>query len=90
MPRASGMAEYVRDGYGAFRQHKFECGSSEMPVSRACDARQKFFVFCLYCNRDLDDPIYQCFLTSMAAVQAEDVLPSFLLMDELNGHHQGW
>ena len=26
MPRARGMAEYVRDGYGAFRQPKFECG----------------------------------------------------------------
>ena len=27
MPRARGMAAYVRDGYGAFRQPKFECGS---------------------------------------------------------------
>ena len=26
MPRASGTAAYVRDGYGAFRQPKFECG----------------------------------------------------------------
>ena len=26
MPRARGMAAYVRDGYGAFRQPKFECG----------------------------------------------------------------
>ena len=26
MPRARGMAAYVRDGYGAFRQTKFECG----------------------------------------------------------------
>ena len=25
MPRARGMAAYVRDGYGAFRQAKFEC-----------------------------------------------------------------
>ena len=24
MPRARGMAAYVRDGYGAFRQPKFE------------------------------------------------------------------
>ena len=26
MPRARGMAAYVRDVYGAFRQSKFECG----------------------------------------------------------------
>ena len=26
MLRARGMAAYVRDGYGAFRQPKFECG----------------------------------------------------------------
>ena len=26
MPHARGMAAYVRDGYGAFRQPKFECG----------------------------------------------------------------
>ena len=30
MPRGRGMAEYVRDGYGAFRQLKFECGCCEM------------------------------------------------------------
>ena len=30
MPRARGMAVYVRDGYGAFRQPKFECGCCEM------------------------------------------------------------
>ena len=28
-PRARGMAAYVRDGYGAFRQPKFECGCCE-------------------------------------------------------------
>ena len=32
MPRARGMAVYVRDGYGAFRQPKFECGCCEMLV----------------------------------------------------------
>ena len=32
MPWALGMAAYVRDGYGAFRQSKFECGCCEMLV----------------------------------------------------------
>ena len=30
MTRARGMAAYVRDGYGAFRQRKFECGCCEI------------------------------------------------------------
>ena len=34
MPRARGMAAYVRDGNGAFRQSKFECGCCEMLVFR--------------------------------------------------------
>ena len=34
LPRARGMAAYVRDGYGAFRQPKFECGCCEMLVVR--------------------------------------------------------
>ena len=33
MPRARGMAAYVPDGYGAFCQPKFECGSCEMLYS---------------------------------------------------------
>ena len=36
MPRTRGMAAYVRDGYGAFRQPKFECGCCEMLVFRVC------------------------------------------------------
>ena len=36
MPRASGMAAYVRDGYVAFRQPKFECGCCEIPDIRVC------------------------------------------------------
>ena len=32
MPRARGMAAYLRDGYGAFPQPKFECGCCEMLV----------------------------------------------------------
>ena len=40
MPRAREMAAYVRDGYGAFRQPKFEWGCCEMLVFRVCGARQ--------------------------------------------------
>ena len=49
-------------------------------VFRVCGVRQNFYLFSLYRNPDLDDHIFDL-LTSMAAVQAEDV-------DDLNGHHQ--
>ena len=40
MPRVRGMAAYIQDGYGAFRQQKFECGCCEMLVFRVCGVRQ--------------------------------------------------
>ena len=43
-----------------------------------------------YHNPDEDDGIYDCLLTSMAAVQAEDVRESFLFVGDQNGHHQEW
>ena len=88
MPRARGMAAYVRDGYGAFRQPKFECGCYEMLVFRVFGVRQNLFVYSLYRNPDLNDRIFDCLLASMAAVQAEDVRASFLLVGDLNGHHR--
>ena len=89
MPRASGMAAYVRDGYGAFRQPKFECGCCEMLVFRVCGVRPNLYVYSLYRNPDLDDWIFDCLLASMAAVLAADVRASFLFVGDLNGHHHG-
>ena len=45
MPRARGMAAYIRDGFGAFRQPKFKCGCCEMLVFSACGVRQNFYVY---------------------------------------------
>ena len=50
--------------------------------------RQKFYAFTLYLNPDRDDRIFDCLLTSMDAVQVEDVPASFLFVGDLNGHHQ--
>ena len=61
-----------------------------MLVVRVCGLRQNFYVYSLYRNPDQDDRIYDCLLTSMAAVQAEDVRSSFLFVGDLNGHHQEW
>ena len=90
MPRARGIAAYVRDGYGAFSQPKFECDCCEMLVFTVCGARQNFVVFSLYRNPDLVDRIFDCLLASMAAVQTEDIRASFLFVRDLNGHHQEW
>ena len=45
--------------------------------------RQNLYVFSLYRNPDLDDRIFDCLLTSMAAVQAEDMRASFLFVGDL-------
>ena len=55
-----------------------------------CGVRQNFYVFSLYRNPDLVDWIFHCLPTSMAAVQTEDVLASFLFVGDLSGHHQEW
>ena len=81
------MAAYARDGYGAFRQPKFECGCCEMLFFEVCGVRQNLYVFSLYRNPDLDDRIFDSLLTSMAAVQAEDVRASFMFVGDLNCHH---
>ena len=79
-----------RDGYGAFRQPKFECDCCEMLVFRVCGVRQNLYVYSLYRNPDLNDWIFDCLLASMSAVQAEDVRASFLFVGDLNGHHLEW
>ena len=90
VPRARGLAAYVRDGYGAFRQPKFECGCCEMLVFRVCGVRQNIYVLSLHRSPDLDDLIFYCLLASMAAVQTEDIRASFLFVGDLNDHHQEW
>ena len=59
MPRARGMGAYVRHGYGAFRQTKFEC-NCEIMFLGVCGVRQTLNVFSLYCNPDLDDQTFYC------------------------------
>ena len=75
IPRACGMAACVRDGYGAFRQSKFECACCEMLVFRVCGVRQNLYVYSLYRNPDLDDRIFDCLLASMAACRLRMSVP---------------
>ena len=90
MPRARGMAACLRDGYGEFRQPKFECGCCEMLVFTVCGVRQNLYVFSLYHNPDLDDRIFDCLLASVAAVKTEEICASFLFVGDSNCHHQEW
>ena len=90
MPLARGMTAYVRDGYGAFREPKFECDCCDILVFRVCGVKQNLYVYSLYRNSDLDVRIFDCLLASMAAVWAGNVRASFLFVGDLNGHHQEW
>ena len=47
-------------------------------------------MFSLYRNLVLDDRIFDCSLSLIAAVQAGDMRASFLFVGDLNGHHQEW
>ena len=46
MPRARGMAVYVRDGYGAFHLPKFECGCCEMLFSQGVRCKTELTFMC--------------------------------------------
>ena len=58
MRRAQGMAAYVRDGIGAFRQPKFESCCCEMLFFRVCGVSQNLSVFRLYRNPDPDNRFF--------------------------------
>ena len=61
-----------------------------MLVFKTYGVRQHLYGFSLYGNPDLDDRIFDCLLTSIAAMQAEGVRASFLFVGDPNGHHHLW
>ena len=87
MPQAKGIAAFVRDGYGAFRPHKFDCGCFEMMVVMAL---LPDVLLCVWTyGKHLDDQIYDYIATQIAAVQTEDVCVFFLFVAYFNGQLQG-
>ena len=74
-PYVGWLHAYVRDGNGAFRKPKFECGCCEMLFFIVCGMRKNLYVYSLYRNPDLDDRIFDCLLASMAAVQLRMSVP---------------
>ena len=83
MPWALRKAAYIQNGYGAFHQPKFQCGCCKILFFRVCGISQNLYVFSIYRNPDLDDWIFDCLHTSMAAVQPADVRASFLFVGDL-------
>ena len=55
-----------------------------------CGERRNVYVFCLYSNSDINYREFECLLTLMAAVKADDDRASFLFLGDLNGHHHEW
>ena len=72
IPRARGMAVYVREGYSASRNRLAECGCHEVQVMKVCGRLHNFYLFSIYRNPDLDDSVFDCLLSSMASIQESD------------------
>ena len=90
IPRALGMAIYVREGFSASRNHSAECGCHEVQVMKVCTKRQNFYLFSIYRNPDLDDSIFDCLLSSMASIQESDRKATFIFVGDFNAHHNDW
>ena len=61
---AQGMALYVREGFRAFGQSRFECGCHESCVVRICGKVNNFYVYAFYRIPDHDGSLYDCMLGS--------------------------
>ena len=53
-----------------------------------CGVRLYLYFISVNRNSGLDGRIFYCFITSMAAVQADDVRSSLMFMSDLNGNRQ--
>ena len=90
IPRARGMALYVRDGLSATHRPLYECGCHETLVVKVCGRLMNLYVFASYRNPDLDNTIYDCLLAKMAAVQETDPKACFVFVGDYNAHHTEW
>ena len=88
--RVRGLALYIRDGFPAYRQSRYECACCEVFVVRVCGLRQNFYLFGCYRNPDLDDHIFDCLLVAMSRVQSDDPRSAFVFVGDFNAHHREW
>ena len=90
IPRAQGMAAYIRNDFSASRKSNFECGCHEVQILKVCGRTHNFYLFSVYRNPDVDDAIFDCLLTSMANIQEQDRKAAFLFVGDFNAHHRDW
>ena len=90
IPRARGMAVYVRSDFSASHKIAFECICHETQVFKVSGKHNNFYIFSLYRNPDLDGSIYDCLIDRIAAVQESDRRASFVFVGDLNAHHRDW
>ena len=90
IPRAQGMALYIRKDFPSFRKANFECRCHEVQVLKVSGKTNNFYLFSIYRNPDADDSIYDCLLTSMAAIQESDRKAAFVFVGDFNAHHREW
>ena len=90
IPRARGMALYIREGLSASHRPLYECGCHETQVVKVSGRLVNLYVFASYRNPDLDDTIFDCLLTKMATVQENDPKACFVFVGDYNAHHTEW
>ena len=90
IPRARGLAVYIRKGFTANMTPRFHCSCHEFVILKICGKHCNFYIFSAYRNPDLDDSIYDCFLDSMARIQESDRKSSFIFVGDMNAHHKDW
>ena len=88
--RGQGMAAYIRNGFPASRKANYECRCHEVLVLKVCGKHSNFYLFSVYRNPDSNDDIFDCLLSSMAAVQENDRKAAFLFIGDFNAHHREW
>ena len=90
IPRARGMAAYIRNKYPASHKSCYECGCHETQVIKVSGRHNNFYLCSIYRNPDLDDAIFDCLLTTMAKIQGDDRKASFVFIGDFNAHHREW
>ena len=90
IPRARGMALYIKEGFTASHRPLYECGCHETQVVKVSGRLMNLYIFASYRNPDLDESIYECLLTKMAAVQQADSKACFVFVGDYNAHHTEW
>ena len=84
------MAAYIRKDFPASHKANYECRCHEVQVFKVCGKTNNFYLFSVYRNPDADDSIFDCLLTSMAAIQESDRKAAFLFIGDFNAHHREW